>query len=83
MPEVKNDELIWCAFCKGHGRIGINKEKICPTCDGVGKFLAPNKWIWCSVCKGSGVDPLSYNTEQQKQQCPTCGGKGRVRPSTL
>lgn len=80
MSEAKENEILWCKFCGGSGRYGLNKEKICPACGGVGKFLAPDKWVWCSCCRGSGVDPRTPNTETQKRPCPACGGKGRIRP---
>lgn len=85
MAEAKNEEVLWCAFCNGSGRYGLNKEKICPACSGVGKSLAPEKWVWCSFCGGSGKDPRGRSANNPLQSanppepCPACGGRGRAK----
>lgn len=59
MPQAKENETLYCQFCRGEGRYGLNLKEICPVCYGVGKFLALARWIWCSTCHGSGKDSRS------------------------
>lgn len=79
MPKAKDDEIIYCAFCGGHGRIPPTTGTICPACGGAGKFSAP-KWVYCSACSGYGVD---RSQRGDRKPCPACGGKGKVCPKEL
>ncbi len=62
-----------CASCRGSGSADAGPPRSCPQCAGTGqvqqaagnmRFSLP-----CSACRGTG---------EVRNQCPSCGGEGRV-----
>ncbi|MCX8163837.1 MAG: DnaJ domain-containing protein [Aquificaceae bacterium] len=70
--EIEYERWTDCPDCQGMGYIGEVEKVTCHACEGTGRrvsgiFNFPRP---CSLCKGRGYII--------KNQCPTCGGRGRV-----
>lgn len=84
MPKTK--EVVSCSLCNGHGWWN---GKICPSCNGAGKFIEPGPWDYCGACNGKGSvlvsesknDNRTYTYSSHKgtvKPCPSCGGAGKI-----
>lgn len=68
MPQLNENEVIYCKLCGGSGKIdefvwdkytpasksGHSVKVSCTACSGVGKFIDSVPWVFCSLCDGTG-----------------------------
>lgn len=84
-PDCDDQNLIWCATCKGRGRTSCATTDMCSAC--LLKSAAYREAHPCQVCGGSRKVPCSRcggsgerkcpECRAGKVVCPRCGGDGR------
>jgi molecular chaperone DnaJ len=56
--------------------IAIQRQEVCPTCDGSG--ADPSTATTCPECKGEGRVRVGQGPMGMMRRCPRCGGAGKV-----
>ena len=78
-PRIGDDS---CSVCSGTGKVAYED---CSDCDGVGEFEHGRHTYTCQECSGVGRIYLRSALEEDKRECPECGGTGKKPnvPSTI
>jgi molecular chaperone DnaJ len=65
----------WTAIRGGQARIQVNRQEVCPTCQGHAQTSGPTQ---CTECNGTGQVTQMGGRMKFNIACPRCQGTGRV-----